>query len=121
MPDIIRTRKVGTNAKPVPFTLLDGDGNVEDFAALSIVIARFTVRFRTLPNGVAADSAGTVAFLAPPGDGSDGRIDWTPAGGEVPANPEQMQVEIHVDFDGAGALEKYPTKDRYIIDWVEDL
>ncbi len=120
MGDILRTRKVGTSAKPIPWILSDGDGNAEDFSAtgLNLPISRFTVRFKDLPNGAGTLSVGTLSF-SDGGSGADGGINFAPDDpGEIPAAPIQRQYEVLVDFDGAGAIEIYPAKARYVVNWV---
>lgn len=118
MGTIVRTRKAGAFGKPIPWTLLDGDGNVEDFNTLDggspVPIGRFSVQLKVLPDGVPFASVGTIVFTSPPG--SDGRVDFTPDPTEVQeADVGEIQAWVIVDIDGAGGLEIYPTRDEFVI------
>jgi hypothetical protein len=119
MGTIVRTRKAGAFGKPIPWTLLDGDGNPEDFSTLDggspVPIGRFTVRLKTLPDGTPADSVGTIVF-DDAGTGQDGKVNFTPADAEVEeADVGKIQAWVVVDIDGAGGLEIYPTRDEFVI------
>lgn len=119
MGDIVRTRVAGAFGKPVPWQLQDGDGNNEDFSTLDngspVPIGRFTVQLTALPNGTPFTSVGTIVFQDG-GTGVNGRVEFTPDPTEVEeADVGRIRAKVFVDIDGAGGIEVYPTKDRYLI------